>query len=208
MTAAIGSFLDAVHLRDTVLAGNSWSGGWALAYAQRYPERVSRLVLLAPSGLAQPDPLSWELLKLPLVGRALTNLTLGSRSATEAQFASLVVHKDRAPAGLAASMWAAATLPDNVRATYELEAHLTVMAESVRGARIVTRVIDAPVDEVWGRLSDLDGDFGRIQPDMRHVRVQFRVGEQVEALARSRFGMRARLRGVLRPGWAGCKAAS
>jgi hypothetical protein len=78
---------------------------------------------------------------------------------------------------------------------------LTVMAESVRGARIVTRVIDAPVDEVWGRLSDLDGDFGRIQPDMRHVRVQLRVGEQVEALARSRFGMRARLRGVLRPGW-------
>ena len=78
---------------------------------------------------------------------------------------------------------------------------LMIMADAVRGARTVTRVVDAPFDEVWTRLSDLEGDFGRIQPDMRHVRVQLRTGEHVEALARSRFGMRARLRGVLRPGW-------
>jgi hypothetical protein len=78
---------------------------------------------------------------------------------------------------------------------------LMVMADAVRGARTITRVVDAPFDTVWTRLSDLEGDFGRIQPDMRHVRVELRAGEHVEALVRSRFGMRARLRGVLRPGW-------
>jgi hypothetical protein len=36
---------------------------------------------------------------------------------------------------------------------------------------------------------------------MRHVRVELRTGEHVQALARSRLGLRARLRGVLRPGW-------
>lgn len=146
MTSAIGSFLDAVHVRVTALAGNSWSGGWALAYAQRYPERVSRLVLLAPSGLAQPDPLSWELLKLPLVGRALTNIVLRSRSSTQAQFESLAVHKDRFPAGLATAMWAAATLPDNVRAVYELEARLDWSYTQQRLPR--TR---QPALIVWGR---------------------------------------------------------
>jgi pyruvate dehydrogenase E2 component (dihydrolipoamide acetyltransferase)/4,5:9,10-diseco-3-hydroxy-5,9,17-trioxoandrosta-1(10),2-diene-4-oate hydrolase len=32
MTAAVGSFMDAVGVRQAGLAGNSWSGGWALAF--------------------------------------------------------------------------------------------------------------------------------------------------------------------------------
>jgi pimeloyl-ACP methyl ester carboxylesterase len=46
MTRAIGTFMDAVGVRRAALAGNSWTGGLALAFAQRHPERVSRLALL------------------------------------------------------------------------------------------------------------------------------------------------------------------
>jgi 4,5:9,10-diseco-3-hydroxy-5,9,17-trioxoandrosta-1(10),2-diene-4-oate hydrolase len=170
MTSAIGSFLDAVHVPVTTLAGNSWSGGWALAYAQRYPERVSRLVLLAPSGLAQPDPLSWELLKLPLIGQALTNLTVGSQSSMEAQFKALVVHPGRAAPGLDESMWAAATLPDNVRSMYELEARLDWSTTQQRLPQ--TR---QPTLIVWGQQDTVlpvrqAAEFGALMPHAKvHV---------------------------------------
>ncbi|MFP3991083.1 hypothetical protein U9R90_27155 [Streptomyces sp. E11-3] len=78
---------------------------------------------------------------------------------------------------------------------------LHVMGAGVRGAHIVERVITAPLDEVWAVMSDLEGEFGRFQPDMRTVRVVRVEGDRVEAVARSRYGLRARFHGVLRPGW-------
>lgn len=50
-------------------------------------------------------------------------------------------------------------------------------------------------------MSDLEGEFGRFQPDMRTVRVLRLDGDRVEALARSTYGLRAHFHGVLRPGW-------
>ncbi|MCJ1679216.1 SRPBCC family protein [Streptomyces sp. APSN-46.1] len=78
---------------------------------------------------------------------------------------------------------------------------LRIMAAGVRGARVVERVLPAPVEEVWALMSDLEGEFGRFQPDMRRVRVLRMTGDRVEALARSKYGLRAHFRGVLRPGW-------
>jgi hypothetical protein len=78
---------------------------------------------------------------------------------------------------------------------------LRVLAAGVRGARVAERVLPAGLDRVWGALSDLDGEFCRIQPDMHRVRVLRVDGDRVQALAYSRFGMRARFHGVLRPGW-------
>ncbi|MFI8826069.1 hypothetical protein [Streptomyces sp. NPDC053431] len=80
-------------------------------------------------------------------------------------------------------------------------ARLRVMVAAVRGAPLVEGVIPVPLDEVWAVMSDLEGEFGRFQPDMRRVRVLRVEGDRVEALARSRYGLRARLQGVLRPGW-------
>jgi pimeloyl-ACP methyl ester carboxylesterase len=120
MVGAVGAFLDAAGLRTVALAGNSWSGGWGLAYAQRHPERVERLVLLAPSGLADRDPASWELLKLPLVGELLAKLGTG-RSTVEASVKSLFVHQERVTPELVDAMWVAGTFRDNVRSLYALE---------------------------------------------------------------------------------------
>ncbi|CAM5536517.1 hypothetical protein SAVIM338S_04217 [Streptomyces avidinii] len=80
-------------------------------------------------------------------------------------------------------------------------ARLRVMAAGVQGARVVERVLPAPPEAVWAVMSDLEGEFGRFQPDMRGVRVLRVRGDRVEALARSKYGLRAHFRGVLRPGW-------
>jgi hypothetical protein len=84
--------------------------------------------------------------------------------------------------------------PDPVR-------RLHALAAGVRGAHVSVRVIDAPFDVVWPLVADLEGEFGRIATDMARVKVLRRDGERVEALARSRYGPRARFEGVLRPGW-------
>ncbi|WP_026924338.1 hypothetical protein [Glycomyces arizonensis] len=76
-----------------------------------------------------------------------------------------------------------------------------VLASGVSGARVVERRINAPFEQVWALVSDIEGSFGDIEPDMRGVTVVRREGDRVEAIARSRFGMRARLRGTVRPGW-------
>ncbi|MEU6865020.1 hypothetical protein ABZ924_17340 [Streptomyces sp. NPDC046876] len=80
-------------------------------------------------------------------------------------------------------------------------ARIRIMAAGVRGARVVEQVVPAPVEAVWAVMSDLEGEFGRFQPDMRSLRVLRVAGDRVEALARSKYGFRARLRGVVRPGW-------
>lgn len=78
---------------------------------------------------------------------------------------------------------------------------LRVLAAGVSGAAVTERVVDAPFGEVWALVSDFEGGFGRFETDMRNVTVTEVDGERVELLARSRFGMRARLTGVHRPGW-------
>lgn len=87
------------------------------------------------------------------------------------------------------------------RADIDDIARLRALAAGIRGARVGERLVDAPFDAVWGLLSDLEGSFGDIEPDMRRLTVVRRDGDRLEALARSRFGMRARLRGIVRPGW-------
>lgn len=87
--------------------------------------------------------------------------------------------------------------------TYELDpvARLRIMAAGVPGARVVEATLPAPLEAVWAVMSDLEGEFGRFQPDMRSVRVLRVAGDRVEALARSKYGLRAHFHGVLRPGW-------
>ncbi|WP_205856672.1 hypothetical protein [Phytoactinopolyspora endophytica] len=87
--------------------------------------------------------------------------------------------------------------------TSELDtvARLRVLAAGVRGAHITEQVIDAPFDDVWAMLADLEGDFGEIVTDMQGVTVLGRDGDRVTLRARSRFGMRARIEGTQRPGW-------
>jgi pimeloyl-ACP methyl ester carboxylesterase len=146
MTTALGSFMDAVGVRRAALAGNSWSGGWALAFAQRHPERVSRLALLDPTTLAGRDAWSWEILKYPVVGELLTNLFGARKSTVRSAVEQTLVHHDRLSDALVDEAWAPLTFHDNLEATYRLERGLdwSQTERALPSTRTPTLV-------VWGR---------------------------------------------------------
>jgi pimeloyl-ACP methyl ester carboxylesterase len=60
--------LDSLNVQQADFVGNSWGGGWALAFAQDHPDRVRRLVLIGSSGVPQRDRWEWELLRWPVIG--------------------------------------------------------------------------------------------------------------------------------------------
>lgn len=150
MTRAISTYLDAVNLSRVALAGSSWSGGWALAYAQVHPERVDRLVLLAPSGVDEPDPLAWEVLKLPVIGRVLAQVGASSVSSNVSSLRRLLVRPESVPPQMVTALAVPSTFPDNVRATYELEARLDW--------RVTERAMpttSTPTLVLWGRADSV-----------------------------------------------------
>ncbi|MEU4294532.1 alpha/beta fold hydrolase [Kribbella sp. NPDC026596] len=149
MTTSLGQFLDALELRQVVLGGNSWSGGWGLAYAQRNPDRVSKLLLLAPSGLDERDVWSWEILKQPLVGEALAKLA-ANRSMVDSAVRGMFVHKDLVTSTLVDSLWVPGTYRDNVRSMYALERGLdwSVTERALPSTRQPTLVIWGDQDTV------------------------------------------------------------
>jgi 4,5:9,10-diseco-3-hydroxy-5,9,17-trioxoandrosta-1(10),2-diene-4-oate hydrolase len=167
MTSALDAFLNAVGVRSAVLGGNSWSGGWALAYAQSHPQRVSRLVLLAPSGLAEPDALSWEMLKPLVLGELMTNVGFGSRAAVAAGVRDLFVHQERVTDQVIDQMWAPGTLRDNLRSEYLLERGLDWRSTQDRLRRTTQ-----PTLIVWGARDTVlpvaqAARFGRLLPDAK-----------------------------------------
>ncbi|WP_197093888.1 alpha/beta fold hydrolase [Nonomuraea sp. SBT364] len=123
MTAAVGAFMDSVGVRRAALAGNSWSGGWALAFAQRHPARVTKLALLDATGLDLPGTWMWESLKIPVVGELAVKLSTG-RSAVRGVAEGMMVNKQRITDRLLDEWWAPMTFHDNIRATYLLERRL------------------------------------------------------------------------------------
>ncbi|MBE9608639.1 alpha/beta fold hydrolase [Chitinilyticum piscinae] len=74
MAEAIREYLDQQHLEKVSLVGHSFGGGWALYFAQRYPERVEKLVLLAPRALDTPYKTEWQLMTYPVIGEVFSKL--------------------------------------------------------------------------------------------------------------------------------------
>ncbi|WP_085985673.1 alpha/beta fold hydrolase [Longispora albida] len=121
MTRAVGAFLDAMGIEKAALGGNSWSGGWALAYAQRYPARVTALALLAPSGLDEKDPPAWELMKYPIAGELMASAGAASRSSTASAVRGLFGHPELVTEAMVDEMWAPGTFTANRKSAYLLE---------------------------------------------------------------------------------------
>ncbi|MBE1560085.1 alpha/beta fold hydrolase [Nonomuraea africana] len=123
MVSAVGAFMDSLGVRQAALAGNSWSGGWALAFAQRHPDRVTKLALLDATGLDLPGTLIWESLKIPVIGELAVKLSTG-KSTVRSLAEGMMVNKGRVSEQLLDEWWAPMTFRDNIRATYLLERRL------------------------------------------------------------------------------------
>lgn len=167
MNHAVDVFLDAAELDTVSMGGNSWSGGWALSYAQRHPDRVDKLVLLAPSGADRPDPSGWELLKPPVLGELLSNMYAGDREAAAQSLKDLFVHKELVTDALVEANWAPNTFTDNVRAGYLLERGLDwrVTQDAMASTRQPTLIIWGEQDSVLP--VEYADTFSRLMPDTR-----------------------------------------
>jgi pimeloyl-ACP methyl ester carboxylesterase len=78
--AWLDRLLDALELDSTALVGHSGGGMWVLWYALAHPERVTRLILLAPAALPGTRcPLPIRLVSTPVVGELLSRLAPPSR---------------------------------------------------------------------------------------------------------------------------------
>lgn len=97
--------------------------GQGLAFAQRHPDRVTKLALLDATGLDLPGTWMWEALKVPVVGELAVKLSTG-KSTVRGLAEGMMVNKQRITGQLLDEWWAPMTFHDNIRATYLLERRL------------------------------------------------------------------------------------
>jgi pimeloyl-ACP methyl ester carboxylesterase len=77
---AVGSLLDRLDIRRATIAGHSWSGGVAIAMAERAPHRVVGLVLVASVSPLEPlGPLDRALAIAPVGAMVAASLNLTGR---------------------------------------------------------------------------------------------------------------------------------
>jgi pimeloyl-ACP methyl ester carboxylesterase len=92
---SINAFLDAVGVERTAIVGHSWGGGFALRFAELFPDRVTRLGLLAPSGIDVKDVWEFRLLRLPVLGELAVRLT--STTSVRHMLRKSFVRRERIP---------------------------------------------------------------------------------------------------------------
>jgi pimeloyl-ACP methyl ester carboxylesterase len=98
IVGSIAGFLDALGLERTAIVGHSWGGGFALRFAELYPNRATRLALLAPGGLDVNDAWEFRLMRLPVLGELAVHLP--SRMWLRHLLRKSFVHRGRIPAAL------------------------------------------------------------------------------------------------------------
>ena len=77
---------------------------------------------------------------------------------------------------------------------------LRAMAAGLRGCAYLQGVIDAPRDDVWGVVGDLEEGVPRFEGTVSAAAIVHREGDRLVLDARTRLG-RMRFDVVLRPGW-------
>ncbi|SEL45651.1 alpha/beta fold hydrolase [Nonomuraea pusilla] len=82
MADALTSFMDAVGVPRASILAHSLNGSVALYLAETRPERVDRLVLLAPLALDTELNLNLDLMRVPVIGEAVTKLMARSTFAS------------------------------------------------------------------------------------------------------------------------------
>lgn len=177
MTAALRDLLDALGLNRVAVVGHSWGGGIALALAQRYPDRVSRLALIGSSGLDVPDTVTWRLLKVPVLGEIMTKLL--RRDDVRSGLRQSFHHRDKVTEAMVDEVWPPLTFRANRRAQYLLERRLDWSTTEASLPDTTT-----PTLVLWGRQdaylsSRYAAVFGSRMPDAT-VRVIDQCGHSAQ----------------------------
>lgn len=104
------------------IIGHSWGGGWSLYFTEKYPDSVEKLVLLAPSGLNEPDRSEWKYLKYPLVGEIISKAI--NLKNTKESLKNMVVSHNMITNEYVDELYGAISIRENRRCQYLAERQL------------------------------------------------------------------------------------
>lgn len=147
MSAAILEYLDYHKLSKVSLVGHSFGGGWALYFAQRYPERVEKLVLLAPRALDTPYKREWQMMKYPMIGELFSKFF--SKNDIRRGLEDAYFHKYEVTEDAVDNTYIPLTLPENRRAQYRLvrDSDWRLTTSGMRGMRVPTLILWGEKDQ-------------------------------------------------------------
>lgn len=86
-------------------------------------------------------------------------------------------------------------------ASFDPVRRLHTLVAGIPGSVIVERVIPAPFDTVWDRVSDLEQSVPESEWHVRSLRITQTDGDRLNADVRGLGGIHDRFAIVLRPGW-------
>jgi pimeloyl-ACP methyl ester carboxylesterase len=125
------------------IIGNSWGGGWALYYAEKFPDKVKKLILIDPSGLDVKDVFEWEILKYPLLGELASKMV--TKNAVRKAYEKVYVNQSFVDSVLIEETYKPLQIKQNQRATYKIKRHCDwKITERQMGNLTI------PVQIIWG----------------------------------------------------------
>ncbi|PKL39904.1 MAG: hypothetical protein CVV44_06695 [Spirochaetae bacterium HGW-Spirochaetae-1] len=74
----VTGFMDALGIKRASLAGQSMGGGVAVYTAARYPQRIEKLILVAPAVIPYDIPLDAKMFILPVIGEFMNAIATDS----------------------------------------------------------------------------------------------------------------------------------
>jgi pimeloyl-ACP methyl ester carboxylesterase len=117
----IDSFLNHFNIDKIKIIGNSWGGGWALYYAEKFPDKVEKLILIDPAGLNVKDVFEWEILKYPLLGELASKMV--TKNAVKKAFQKVYVNQTLVDSVLIEEAYKPLKIKQNQRAMYKIKRH-------------------------------------------------------------------------------------
>jgi hypothetical protein len=97
------------------LIGNSKSGGWALSFAEKYPKRVYKLVLIDSSGISNHDVLEWELFKVPVLGKVVSKFI--NPASVQLSLKKVFYHQEKVNREMVSEITTPLTFPQKQKST-------------------------------------------------------------------------------------------
>jgi pimeloyl-ACP methyl ester carboxylesterase len=171
MSEAMLEYLDSQKLQKVSLVGHSFGGGWALYFAQQHPERVEKLVLLAPRALDVPYILEWQLMKYPIVGELFSKLF--TRNDVRRGLENAHFNKATVTDAVTESVYIPLTFSENRRAQYHLvrDSDWRLTMSGMGGVRVPTLIL-------WGKEDQYlaVGQLAQYKASMPKVRTQILDG--------------------------------
>lgn len=133
----INKFIEVLNLENVVLIGHSMGGQAAIKFAVTYPDKISKLILIAPAGIEQFSKAEGDLIKATITSENVKN-TSDEQIEKNYEFNFYVMPEE-----------ASAMIEDrkNIRNSIDFDLHCKAISKSVSG------MLDEPVYEDLKNIS-------------------------------------------------------